>query len=200
MKNPIRFVIVISVVAILAGCGATTREITRMSQSERTDVFIEVPAEGAAPDGFVDLVIKANIKTPLKGYYILESKTSTRGNSGYPFLFNIDGQAVLWKVDGKKETIPLYDENRITSRDPEAGEGMNYILERKVRLAAGPHKIVFGLPEEAYLTVVEVSLREGGPSTVEFKPSYRYKTNPTRIPTFLRGIHRYDALLNGQQV
>ena len=198
MKNPLHFVIAITAVVILAGCGVTTREIARMSQSERTDVFIEVPAEDAAPAGFVDLVIKATIKTPLKGYYILESKTSARGNPGYPFLFNIDGQAVLWKVDGQKETLPLYDENRMTSRDPEAGEGIKYILERKIRLAVGPHTIVFALPEEACLTVVEVSLNEGGPAIVEFRPLYRYKTNPTRISSFLKGILRYDALLNGR--
>jgi hypothetical protein len=39
MKNPIRFAVVITVVVILAGCGATSKEIARMSQSERTGVF-----------------------------------------------------------------------------------------------------------------------------------------------------------------
>jgi len=200
MKNIIHFVIAITVVVILAGCGATTKEIVNMTNSTRTDVFVEVPAEGTAPAEFVDLVIKASIKTPLEGYYVLESKTSERGKPGYPFLLNIDGQAVLWKVDGQKETIPLYDENGKTSMDADAGVGMKYILERKVRLAAGPHKIFFGLPEEPYYLEVQLTLKKGSSPTLEFKPGYRYETIPTRIPTFLRGVNNYDALLNGRNI
>ena len=189
---------IITISITLASCGASTKLISRMSRSERTDVFIEVPAEGAAPPGLVDLIIKASIKTPLEGYYILESKKSLHGKPGYPFLINIDGQAVLWKVDGQKETVPLYDEKGKTSHDPNAGTGIKYNLEKKVRLPAGMHRIFFGLPEEPYDTVIHITLKEGGAPALEFKPSYRYKTVPTRIPTFLEGINRYEPLLDGQ--
>lgn len=198
MKKLMILVIATTMGAALVGCGAATKEIARKSQSERTDVFTEVTAEGAAPAGFVDLVIKASIKTPPEGYYVLEPKGSARGKPGYPFLLNIDGQAVLWKVDGQKETIPLYDENGKTSHDPDAGAGMKYILEKKVRLALGPHAIFFGIPGEPYFTEVNVSLKEGVPQILEFEPRYRYKTIPTRIPTFLRGICSYEAMLDGQ--
>jgi len=200
MKNSLHFVVAITVVVILAGCTATKRDIATMTNSTRTDVFIEVPAEETAPTGFVDLVIKASIKTPLEGYYILESKESMHGKPVYPFLLNIDGQAVLWKVDGQKDTVPLYDENGKTSKDADAGVGMKYKLARKVRLSAGAHKIFFGLPAESSATELEVSLNEGGQSVLEFKPRYRYKTFPNRIPTFLKGIEGHEAALNGRTI
>ena len=198
MKRHAKLMILISIGIILAGCVSTTKEIARMTNSTRTDVFVEVPAEGNALAGFVDLVIKASIKTPLEGYYAFESRTTAQGKPAYPFLVNIDGQAALWKVDGQKETVPLYNENGKTSHDPDAGTGMKYALEKKVRLAPGPHAIFFGIPGEPYFTVVKVSLKEGVPQVLEFKPHYRYKTIPTRIPTFLFGINSYEAMLDGQ--
>ncbi len=60
--------IVITVLAILAGCGATTKEITRISQSERADVFTEIVSEGSVPTGYADMAIRATLKTPLAGY------------------------------------------------------------------------------------------------------------------------------------
>ncbi len=198
MKKLMQFVIAVATGVTIVGCGATAKEIARMSHSERMGVFAEVPAGGPAPEGFVDMVIKASIKTPLEGYYAFESKKSAHGKPAYPFLINIDGQAVLWKVDGEKETIPLYDEKGKVSHEPDAGVGMKYIPEKKVRLIAGPHTIFFGLPEETYYTKIELTLKEDGPSVLEFKPRYRYKKIPTRIPAFLQGIGNYEALLNGQ--
>lgn len=200
MKRLIQFVIAVATGVTLVGCGAMTKEIARMGHSERTGVFTEDPSEGTAPAGFVDLIIKASIKTPLEGYYILESKDSVHGKPGYPFLLNIDGQAVLWRVNGQKETVPLYDQKGKTSRDPEAGTGMKYHLEKKVRLAVGPHSVFFGVPGEPYATDIRLTLKEGGSPVLEFKPRYRYKKIPTRIPTFLSGSRSYETLLNGQSV
>jgi hypothetical protein len=193
MKNSLHVLIVISVVAILAGCGATTREITRMSQSERTDVFTEIVSEGPIPAGYADMVIRASLKTPLAGYYPLESKRTSHGKEIYPFLVNIDGQAVLWQVEGRKNLLPEYVDGK-TSRDPEAGEGMKYVLEKKIRLALGSHKVFFGLPDELYYTTVDISLRSGGLCVLELKPVYRYKTVPTRIPSFLKGVDTFEVM------
>jgi hypothetical protein len=193
MKKPFSVVIVITVMSILASCGAMTKEIARMSQSERADVFVEI-SEGPAPAGYADIVIRASIKTPLAGYYPLESKGSTRGKDVCPVIVNIDGQAVLWKVDGQKHLLPEYVDGQ-TSRDPEAGEGMKYLLEKKVRLAAGPHKVFFGLPDEPYYTTADISVMSGGLYLLEFKPDYRYKTSPTRIPTFLKGVDKFEVLI-----
>jgi hypothetical protein len=192
--------IFIAIGIILVGCGAATKEIARMSQSAKTDVFTEVPAEGTVPAGFGYLIIKASIKTPLEGYYTLESKESMHGKPGYPFLLNIDSQAVLWKVDGRKEAIPRYDEKGKTSRDPDAGVGMKYTLEKRVGLIAGVHKVFFALPDDDYFIEADVTVKEGEQAVLEFKPVYKYKTFPTRIPTFLKGIKQYEVYLNGEKI
>ena len=70
--------------------------------------------------------------------------------------------------------------NGNTSRDPDAGVGIKYRLEKKIRLAVGLHKIVFALPNKDYLSEFKVSLNEGESQVLEFKPRYRYKniSNP----------------------
>ncbi len=184
----------------LLGCGTAAKEIRSRSLGEKTDVFKEIGSGGAIPKGFTDLIIKANIKTDIEGYYVLESKESLHGKQGYPFIFNIDGQGIEWKVNGVKDVKPAYDADGKTSRDPEAREGFKYILEKKVRLAAGTHKVFFGLPEEKYSIEVEVSLKEGEAGTLEFRPVYKYKTKPIRIPSFLKGISKYEVFLDGKQI
>ena len=161
-----------------------------MSQSERAGVFNEVLSEGPIPAGFADVVIRLSVKTPVAGYYPLEAKRSA---AAYPFVVNIDDQAVQWQAEGKKHVLSKYVDGK-TSRDPEAGEGMKYMLEKKVRLAAGSHKVFLGLPEESQFTMADVSVKSGGLYTLEFKPKYRYKTIPTRIPTFLKGVDRLEVI------
>jgi hypothetical protein len=185
--------ILIAVGIILVGCGAATKEIARMSQSARTDVFTEVPAEGTVLAGFGNLIIRASLKTPLAGYYFLESKRSAQGKAVYPFLINIDGQAVLWQVEGRKHLLPEYVDGK-TSRDPEAGEGMKYVLEKKIQLVAGSHKVFFGLPDQPYYTTADISVKSGGLYVLEFKPDYKYRTSPTRIPIFLRGVKKFEVM------
>ena len=90
----------------------------------------EVADAGAPPQGFADLVVKAEIKTHREGYYIAESKESPHGKPGYPFVLNVDGQAAVWKVDGQKDVKPASDEKGKTSKDPEAGTGIKYVLEK----------------------------------------------------------------------
>ena len=185
---------------IFAGCGTTAKEIRARSQSEKSDIFAEVKDGGIIPKGFAELIIKANIKTHIEGYYVLESTESLHGKQGYPFLLNIDGQAALWKVGGVKDSRPAYEGDGKASHDPEARKGMKYTLEKRVRMAAGTHKVFLGFPEENFFTEVEVTLTEGGENILEFKPVYRYKTHPTRIPTFLKGIKEYEAYLNGNKI
>jgi hypothetical protein len=179
----------------LTGCGAAAKTIALKSQSERTDIFTEVSGTETIPTGYADLTITSNIKTHPEGYYIGESKESAHGKAAYPFLINIDGQAVLWRVAGDKHQLPKYVDGK-TSRNPEAGEGMKYVLDKKVRLAVGAHRVFFGLPEEPYYTVADISVQGGKAYVLEFKPVYQCKTLPTRIPTYLKGIHKYDIVVN----
>lgn len=102
-------------VAVLTGCGATAKMIAAKSQSERTDVFTEVTDTPTKPQGYVDLIVKANIKTHVEGYYGGESEKSLHGKPGYPFVLNIDGQAMTRTVDGQKDVKPAYNEDGSTS-------------------------------------------------------------------------------------
>jgi hypothetical protein len=106
---------------LVAGCGTTSREIKA----------------GVPTVNTVGLLIRTHIKTHLESYYVLESTDSLHGKSGYPFVFNVDGRGVEWKVDGVKEETVRYDEkgNRIA----EGGPGMRCSLEKKIRLS-GPSK------------------------------------------------------------
>lgn len=199
MKNLlICFVLIIP--AAFMGCGTTAKKIHERANSEKTDVFTEVSNGSALSRGSSELIIRANIKTHIDGYYILESSESLHGKQGYPFVFNIDGQGIVWRVDGVRDVKPAYEADGKTSRDPEAREGLKYNLEKKVLLSAGTHKVFFGLPEEQYATEVEISLKAGETSILEFKPAYRTKRIPTRIPTFLKGIDRYEVFLNERQI
>jgi hypothetical protein len=193
MKKFTFIVIAISIVTVFVSCSTATKEIVRMSQSENTGVFIEVVSEGPAPAGYADVVIRSSIKTPVAGYYPIVSKGSARGKEIYPFVVNIDGQAVQWQVEGQRHVLPEYVDGK-TSHDPEAGEGMKYMLEKKVRLAAGSHKVFFDLPEESQFTMTDISVKSGGLYTLEFRPEYRYKTIPTRILTFLKGVDRFEVM------
>lgn len=192
MIKPLHAMIVITIMAIFAGCGSTTKEIARMSQSEKMGVFAEVISEGPAPAGYADVVIKASLKTPLAGYYPFESKGSAQGKAIYAFLINIDGQAVQWQEQGQKHLLPEYVNGK-TSRDPEAGKGMKYLFEKKVQLVVGSHNVFFGLPDEPYYTTTNISVKSGGRYVLEFKPSYRYKTLPTRTPTFFKGVSKFEV-------
>jgi hypothetical protein len=199
MKRYTAYVSVVLLLTILSGCGAAARTIAARSTSERSDVFMEVAGNEAAPSGYADVLITANIKTHLEGYYRGESKTSAHGKEAYPFLFNIDGQAAVWKAEGKTHELPEYVDGK-TSRDPEAGDGIKYVLSKKIRLRPGLHKIFFGLPEDDYFTEVIVELKDGEVNTLEFKPTYRYKTRPTRIPTFKNGIAKYEINFTGAKI
>ncbi len=180
--------------------GVTAKTIEQKSQNARTDVFKEIKNDDAPIKGFVTLAIKATIKTPLEGYYLSKSKNSMDGKSGYPFVMNIDGQAAAWKINGQKEILPLYDQGGMTSHDPEAGEGIKYILEKKIQLRAGTHKVFLELPDENYFKEFKIMLEEGKNYTVEFKPIYKYKILPTRIPAFKKGIKEYEAYLNNMRI
>ena len=185
---------------LLIGCGTAAKIIKQKAQNARTDVFTEMKNDDVPSEGFVTLAIKATIKTPLEGYYLLESKDSMHGKQGYPFIINIDGQAAAWKVDGQKEILPSYDQDGKTSHDPEAGEGIKYVLKKKIQLRAGTHKVFLGFPNEDYFKELEIMFQEGKTYTLEFKPLYKYKTQPTRIPSFKKGIKEYEVYLNNVHI
>lgn len=197
MKRQLICYVAILVGLSLTGCGATAKEIHMKSQSERNDVFREAKAGEAVPKGFVDMAIKASIKTHHEGHYPFEPKDQFHGNPDYPFLINIDGQAAIWKVNGSTDHIPLYDESGKRRTDPEAGNGVKYILDKNIRIGAGHHRIFFGLAAEGFSREFEITLKGSEMYVLELKPVYEYTIFPYRIPSFLEGIKEYEVLLNG---
>jgi hypothetical protein len=174
----------------------TSHFMQAKSQTARNDVFSEADEKGAIPNGYADLEISASIKTHVEGFYPLESKDSLHGKKGYPFVLNVDGQAVVWKVDGREETIPPYFERG--GRNPEGGTGIRYVVRKKIRLAAGSHRLYFGLPAEDYYREFDVMLTACGTYALTFEPVYKQRIpGLQRIPNirnFTNGFDRYEKV------
>jgi hypothetical protein len=164
--------------AILAGCVTTSQFMKARSQGARSDVFEEVGEKDTVPGEYALLEIRASIKTHTEGFYLLESRDSLHGKKGYPFVLNIDGQAVVWEVDGREETIPIHFEKG--GRNPEGGTGVRYEIRKKIRLAAGSHRVFFGLPAEDYYREFDVTLKEGKSYALAFEPVYKKQRRDTR--------------------
>jgi hypothetical protein len=155
----------------LGGCGIKSKDIRTESTKSIAVVFSEVKEESPIPQGFVDVVIKASIKTHEEGYYWFEPDETMHGKQAYPFVINVDGQSITWLVDGKKDSTTDYDEHG--NKNSERGVGIKYLLEKKIRLAAGSHIISLRLPAEENETEVKIELHEGELHGLEFKPIYK---------------------------
>ena len=177
------------------GCQGPGKQVGLAIGGNRTDVFTEVKDSTPFAPGAVDLTIKTSVKTPTPEHYLLESRPIQDLKEGYPFELNIDGQEIVWKVPGNLEKTPISDEK---GRTPEGGEGIRYVLNKTIRLAPGPHHVVFGVPYDDYYTEVKVSLREGEPHTLEFKPIYAMGRRG--YETFFRGISRSAVLMDGSRI
>ena len=196
MRRMLAFLFTMTVGTVLAGCMTTSQFQKEKSRTIRTGVFSEIGGKEAIPNGYAALEIKATIKTHTEGFYLLEAKDSLHGKKGYPFVLNIDGQAVVWKVDGREETIPLYFEKG--GRNPEGGTGVRYAIRKRIRLAAGSHRLYFGLPSECYFREFDVTLTAGGTYVLAFEPVYKQRIpNLQRIPDirrFTNGFDRYEKV------
>jgi hypothetical protein len=193
MKRALKKWMMLVLMIALGGCAAT-QQIKIKSHSERTDIFREVREEGEIPNGCADLIIQASLKTHLEGFYMFELEESFHGKPRFPFLINVDGQAILWEINGQREIAPYYDEKG--RKNPEGGDGMRYVLKKRIRLSSGSHKVFFSLPSEGYLKQIQITLNDGCLYKVEFKPIYRrVKSN---IQSFLSGINRFEVVFDGQ--
>lgn len=194
MRRMFASLFAITVGTVLAGCMATSQFMKTKSQSARTDVFSEIGGKVAIPKGYAVLEIKASVKTHTEGFYLLEPKDSLHGKKGYPFVLNIDGQAVVWNVDGEEEIAPFYHENG--GRNPEGGAGIRYDIRKRIRLAGGNHRVFFGLPGEEYYREFDVVLEEGKAYSMAFEPIYRQdNVRHLRERRFINGIQELKKTL-----
>ncbi|TAN42840.1 MAG: hypothetical protein EPN22_11535 [Nitrospirae bacterium] len=166
-------------------------QILEKAKSAKTNVFAE---EGQVQKGQAILIIKASIK-----------KEGLRPE--YPFVINIDGQAVTWKSQGMQDNLPKYADG-YKSNNPEAGDGIKYKLYKRIILSAGTHKFFIGLPEDEYSKEFSLTVKEGGPHYLELQPVYKYDREYRsksdyglpRNRTFSKGISSYSILFNEQSI
>jgi len=174
------------------GCGGRAGPAVRGQQG--TGVFSEPRDGGRPPEGMVDLTIEASVKTPTPEHYLLESRPLPPGG-GFPFELNVDGQEIVWNVEGARESTSMYVPS---GRLPEGGEGIRYVLKKTIRLPAGPHHVFFGVPDDDYWTEVKVSLEEDMRHTLEFRPIYAMGRRGYR--DFFHGISRTVVYLDGVRI
>ena len=196
MKNVLTIILIVSLFISISGCGGALKGINAKSQSTRSDVFVEIKNGEAIPRGYANLIIKVSLKTPPAGYYLWESSDSFSGKPEYPFVFNIDGQAIIWKINGQEEITPPYDEKG--KRIPDGGRGIRYILNKRIRLVTGPHRLFLGVPEDEYAGEFVIFVKDGV-STLGFKPIYRGDHQRT-APSFLNGIHSFELFYDGSPI
>jgi hypothetical protein len=185
-------------VTVLGACAtAQKKEITLNQSSTATGVFQQIQNGEAAKEGSVDLLIKVSIKTPVSGYHLFESKDHLHGKPGYPFLFNIDGQAVVWKADKITEDLP--GSGGSLQQGPDTGPGVKYVIEKTIRLLPGSHRVFFALPEENYFTQKIIDVKKEGANVLEYRPIYR---KPSRGITenFENGVSMYEVYSNGSPI
>jgi hypothetical protein len=187
----------IVMVAIAAICVTSCVHSVRQTDAVTTEgglkgIFTEV-TNGALQTGKVDLLVKLSIKTHLANYYLFESPKSFHGKPGYPFIFTVDGQTIVWREEGYEERTATYGSDGL--RSPEGGKGRRYILEKRLRLNPGLHVVEIDLPEEPYACVFKVDLNERqGVHVLELRPTYRRMAKQTR--SFLRGVTKIDPYLD----
>lgn len=191
-----RFVSTVAIMILVLGAASCVRAVRTpetVEQGRMKGIFTEV-AEGPIEAGKADLIIKLSMKTHPSNHYVIESKESLHGKPGYPFIVTIDGQSVLWREEGQIEKTPEYDAKGV--RTPEGGEGRRYVLEKRLRLVPGDHRVEIDLPEERYTYRTSVVLGQKTQAYVlEYRPVYRPSTQ--HRPGFLHGLAQLEPFLDG---
>ena len=200
---------------ILGSCGTALHNTIRTNATDkRANVFSEINDQGDPSQGFADVVVRASIKTNDETNSLIESKGIYNGENEYTFSLKIDGQSIIWRVMGERESIDHGDEKDINHQ--EYGKGIRYVLDKKIRVAEGNHRVVFTIPGKNYLTKqAAINIKAEGKYILEFKPKYKSLCVTTHIKrrhpkpsyscdrgkiTFSAGIKDFEISLNGNKI
>ena len=190
----IRFAVALLIVLAFFGCAQVTQERILQRASEKAFSFEEInEKESQISEGYSELLIKVSIKIPQEETYVFKERPPGYENLQYPFVFNINGQGVLWLVNRTFDEQKTYIKHKI---NPEGGAGLMCRLEKRIRLKSGFYKVYMGLPEEEVETEVTISLADGSSNVLEFKPIYWWHRTYHR--TFRNGISHFDIFFNGK--
>ena len=189
-----RYLVALLITLVFLGCAHGTRERIMQKASEEASSFEEInEKDSQLPEGYSELLIKASIKIPQKEFYLIKTRPPRYENLQYPFVFNINGQGVLWMVNRTFDKQRTYINNK---RNPEGGEGLICRLEKRIRLRSGSYKVYLGLPEEEFETAVAIFLPDSSSNVLEFKPIYRW--HGIYHLMFWNGISSFDIFFNGK--
>lgn len=200
---------------ILGSCGTALHNTIRTNATDkRANVFSEINDQGDPSQGFADVVVRASIKTNDETNSLIESKGIYNGENEYTFSLKIDGQNIIWRVMGERESIDHGDEKDINHQ--EYGKGIRYVLDKKIRVAEGNHRVVFTIPGKNYLTKqAAINIKAEEKYILEFKPKYKSLCVTTHIKrrhpkpsyscdrgkiTFSAGIKDFEISLNGNKI
>ncbi|GAM08352.1 hypothetical protein OR1_00623 [Geobacter sp. OR-1] len=180
---------------ILEGCAGNKKLVNSMSFSTSQSVFQEINENASPVSGYVVLRIYSSFKTHKPGIYSIKD---VHGTQEYTLLVNIDGQAITLRgriSEEKSGTRPM--------GDPEGGEGVRYIFEKKIRLKTGVHKLVIALPVDDLVAEREVDLPEGENNSLTVEPIYGAVPGKPRpgtygLSSYKEGIKSFRLLLNGE--
>jgi len=190
----IRFGVALLIVLAFFGCAQVTQERILQRASEKAFSFEEInEKESQISEGYSELLIKVSIKIPQEETYVFKERPPGYENLQYPFVFNINGQGVLWLVNRTFDEQKTYIKHKI---NPEGGAGLMCRLEKRIRLKSGFYKVYVGLPEEEVETEVTISLADGSSNVLEFKPIYWWHRTYHR--TFRNGISHFDIFFNSK--
>ena len=157
-------------VLMMTACASNARLLRAHAEGTKSGIFQEISDDTPVPAGYADIELSLSIKTHALGHYRLESGSSLHGKPGYPFILNIDGQAIIWKIDGTETTDP--DRLAGGAANPERGNGVRYLLAKKIRVPVGPHRVFFGLPGEDVVRDIEVDPKGSRIYSLNLVPSY----------------------------
>jgi len=187
---------IITTLAVMTGCAGNKDLIRTMSTSISQDIFQEVNQNTPPTPGYVDLRIYSSLKTHKPGIYF---EKDLHGTPNYTMLVNIDGQAIHLQGRLREERSDAF-----SMRDPNEGVGIRYQFEKKLRIKAGAHKVVVGIPADDLAIEREILLSDSANSIV-VEPIYREIPGKKRpglygATSFKQGIKRLQLTLNGKDL
>lgn len=188
MKSATMLMTIIITIAALTGCAGTPRVIESKLSERAKGVFNEWKENDTLMPGESVLSINVSFKTHADdiSYFYLESKKNPHGKPSYRVLVNIDGQPVVWTIQGARESKPVYNEAGKRIPDPEAGDGVLYILDKKLLISPGKHRVFFSLPDDGYFKDFEIYVQKGDENYLELKPVYHFLHPP--LPRWIRSF------------
>ncbi|MBJ6723720.1 hypothetical protein [Geomesophilobacter sediminis] len=150
----------------------------------------------AIPQGYAELRVVSSLKTHLPGEFGLDD--NGHGLPHYQLAVSIGEQTTLLQGEllQEKGSYGFF-------RNAESGEGMRYRFGKRLRVKAGTHKLVVGLPGDDINIEKEISLAEKSRNTLVLEPVYRLTARAQRIgfygeSSFNEGIKGFKLVLNGE--